>query len=83
MWYKINKLKSKVKLAILAAILNFSNWSRISSWYPPDIQSGDTKYVKSSEKTTYQSMSTAVWLPDYQGYWVLSDVYLLNQPWCD
>ena len=36
--------------AILAAILDFS---RISSWYPPDIRSRDTKYIKSSEKKTF------------------------------
>ena len=39
--------------AILAAILDFSNCSRISSWYPPDIRSRDTKYIKSSEKKTF------------------------------
>ena len=38
--------------AILVAILDFSNCSRISSWYPPDIRSRDTKYIKSSEKKT-------------------------------
>ena len=41
-----------IMAATFVAILDFSNCSRISSWYPADIQSRDTKYVKSSEKKT-------------------------------
>ena len=51
----------------MVAILDFSNCSRISSWYPPDIRSRDTKYITSSEKKTLNSQCRVIgtWLPDY------------------
>ena len=49
----------------MAAILDFSNCSRLYSWYSPDIRSRD--YIASSEKKLEQSMQgIGAWLHDYR-----------------
>ena len=52
--------------AILAAILDISNCSRISALYPLDVRYGGPRDVESSEKQLYQSVQgIPVWRPDY------------------
>ncbi len=56
--------------AILAAILDFSDCSRISACYPPDIRYRDPKEAESIEKKNFYSRCRVrpkyrIWQPDY------------------